>query len=303
MFAKVIRLPYLLLVCALTLLSGCSAEKALALLNAVLPDGHYKKTLDVEYGTNARQKMDFYVPIADKIDTQHSDITVVFVYGGAWRTGQKSDYEFIAESLTREGFNVLIPDYRLYPEVKFPEFVNDIADAIAVYEKSVRSIKDGKNESGAGSRLVLMGHSSGAHQAAMLFTDKKYLNTVNVSSDVVGFIGLSGPYDLPRDLTEVAVVFPESFDELTVNPITRTKIWTDNTRPRGAVLLLHGEDDERVLVSHTTRFAEALNEAGVEVDVARLSGGHARVVIALSTPLQFTNDSLSYVTEFLNTIN
>ena len=54
---------------------------------------------------------------------------VVFFYGGGWREGNKEDCGFVASSLTDAGSVVLIPDYRVFPEVVFPQFVEDGADS------------------------------------------------------------------------------------------------------------------------------------------------------------------------------
>ena len=288
-------------------LNACSAEKSLEILSDVSSDNHFEKTANVSYGSDPRQRMDFYQPSAEDGASPDSGITVVFVYGGAWRSGSKDGYEFVASSLTKAGHRVLIPDYRLYPQVRFPDFIDDVAQAIATLEQSAFSQQDQSSDSASDKpsdkapieKLVLMGHSSGAHQAALLLTDPTYLDTAGVKSQVSGFIGLSGPYDLPLELEEVSVVFPDIKDPVTVNPVLQARAMDADALSGIDVLLLHGEKDERVLPFHTQRFAEALEGTGATVTLHTLKGGHAAAVLGISGPLEFLNGSLEHVLEFL----
>ena len=52
---------------------------------------------------------------------------MIFFYGGSWDSGAKGDYLFVAQALASRGITTIIPDYRLYPEVRFPAFMADAA--------------------------------------------------------------------------------------------------------------------------------------------------------------------------------
>ena len=285
------------------LLSACSAERSLEALSTVSADNHYDKTGDIVYGPDARQKMDYYVPVEGESSVPESGVTVVFVYGGAWRSGSRGGYEFVASSLTKAGHRVLIPDYRLYPQVQYPDFIDDVAQAIAALESSELARNSDSSDQAPIEKLVLMGHSSGAHQAALLLTDPRYFEQAGVLSTISGFIGISGPYDLPLDLQEVAVVFPDVKNPAEVNPVLQARAMAPDTLSGIDVMLLHGEDDERVLPFHTERFAEALKGTGASVTVQTLDAGHAGAVLAISGPLGFLNDSRTYVLEILEQID
>ncbi len=116
------------------IIAGCTSIKSTDLLNFVLPASGYEKT-QLNYGNNPRQSLDLYIP-----KTEQKKIPIIFVYGGAWREGNKQDYEFVAHALTGLGHIVIIPDYRLYPEAQFPEFVNDVANAISFVEQHANSL-------------------------------------------------------------------------------------------------------------------------------------------------------------------
>jgi len=57
---------------------------------------------------------------------------VVFLYGGSWQYGSRSDYLFAAAEMARRGAVVMVPDYRVYPQVRFPAFIDDAAQAVLV---------------------------------------------------------------------------------------------------------------------------------------------------------------------------
>ena len=159
-------LPILATGLVLSLLSACSPLKA---IDKFVPKSGYKLKADVPYGSGSRQKLDIYLPASQL----KSEAVIVFLYGGSWRKGSKRDYRFVGQMLASQGYAVVIPDYRLFPEVIFPAFVEDAAAAISwVY----------KNRVGPGepsNKIVLMGHSAGAHSAALLALDKTYLENVD----------------------------------------------------------------------------------------------------------------------------
>ena len=102
----------------LAILPGCSP---IAALNSAAPKTGYHVVSGLSYGDHARQRLDLYIPDNATTDSP----LVVFFYGGGWRAGNREDYLFVGQALASSGFVVTIPDYRLYPEVRFPTFVED----------------------------------------------------------------------------------------------------------------------------------------------------------------------------------
>lgn len=259
------RRPLLLgLLAGAAALVGCSSTR---LLDAVTPAGRYTREADIAYGPDTRQRLDLYRP-----QDQPPSAVIVFFYGGSWRSGSKDGYRFVAESLTRHGFAVAIPDYRLYPQVRFPGFVEDGAAAVRVARERL----------GPGTRLYVMGHSAGAHIAALLALDPRYLGGAGLApGDLAGLISLSGPLDfLPLTSRRTAEVFAGTGDLNETQPITYAG--------RGAppALLLHGADDTTVYVRNSERLAAKLRQAGAE---ARLivypRRGHVDIMLGLSSAL------------------
>jgi acetyl esterase/lipase len=169
---KRVLVPILILVlvaAAAFCLTGCTG---LQLLNATVSHRGYVRTANIAYGPDPRQKLDVYLP---KQMSPNAKV-VIFFYGGSWREGSKADYRFVAQALTSRGFIVVLPDYRLYPQVTFPAFVEDGASA-------VRWVRDNiSNFGGDTNQLYLMGHSAGSHIAALLHAGRALFESRGVGS-------------------------------------------------------------------------------------------------------------------------
>jgi acetyl esterase/lipase len=137
------------------------------------------------YGGLPSQVLDLY-----RAGDGHSAPIVVFLYGGRWQKGARSDYGFVGKALAARGVTTLVVDYRYYPEVRFPTFVQDAALAVGWARANAAQI------GGDADRVYLAGHSAGAHIAALIGTDARYLRAVDLQpSDLAGVIGIAGPYD------------------------------------------------------------------------------------------------------------
>ncbi|MFJ2465671.1 alpha/beta hydrolase [Pseudomonas sp. NPDC087615] len=265
-------------------LSGCSPVK---LLNALTPDTTFDKTTGIAYGDDPRQKLDVYVPHHALPDAP----VVVFFYGGSWNSGDREDYTFVGEALASRGIVAVVADYRLYPQVRYPRFLQDGARAVAWTKTHIREF------SGNPQRLYLMGHSSGGYNAAMLALDKDWLAAVGMSpSDISGWIGLAGPYDfLPIKNPDVRPVFfwPDSPPQSQpINHVSR------HAPP--ALLIAANKDDLVNPTRNTGGLARKLREAGVPVqDLYYSRPNHITLVATLSRPLRRLAPVLDQVVGFI----
>lgn len=283
----------LLSVFFILIISGCSSIKTTDVLNASLSSAHYKAKIDVAYGADQRQKLDIYYPALTTDKARGKDKPViVFVYGGAWKQGDKRDFKFIAHAFTRAGYRVVIPNYRLYPKVKFPLFVDDVADSIAYMAQHEKTLF-GNLSNG----IVLMGHSAGAHTAALLASDQRYLKSRNIKIALKGLVVLAGPYDLSLNDPEVIPIFQPIHDANRAKPV---RLVQNNMPP---VLLLHGLQDTRVKPFHTKRFMQALQKKGVRYE-ARLykNVSHINIIASIAAPLRSLNTSYKDILTFLSTL-
>jgi acetyl esterase/lipase len=192
-------LPFLLAP-AMSAVAACSA---VGLLNAAAPRDGITTTLDVPYAAGPRHGLDIFAPSGAGLPV------VVFIYGGGWKDGSKSMYRFVGATLANRGFVTVIPDYRVFPQVRFPDFLRDTARAMAWTKANIARYGGDPN------RVSLMGHSAGAHIAAMLTLDRQWLIAVGLDPDrdIDAMIGLSGPYDfLPLHDPELDLIFAPARD-------------------------------------------------------------------------------------------
>jgi acetyl esterase/lipase len=242
------------------LLGGCSPA---AMLNSTVSRAGYTRETDIPYGSDPRQKLDLYRPDRPRADGK----TVLFLYGGSWDSGSKADYLFVGQALASEGITTVIPDYRLYPQVRFPAFVEDSASATRWAADRFGTDK-----------LFVMGHSAGAHIALMLATNTPYLAAAGVDRmKLRGAIGLAGPYDfLPLTSPKLIEIFGGA-DRPEIEAITFAKA------PLPPALLLQGTADTTVYPRNSEHLAAAWQEAGAPVELKLYPGvGHIDLVAALS---------------------
>ena len=264
---------------AVMLLGGCSG---LSLLDTITADGGYTLERDVAYGAFPRQRLDIYRPLTP---TDPAQPVLVFFYGGSWTSGERGQYRFIGQSFASAGYITVIADYRLYPEARFPDFVEDAAAAVAKVAQDIP---------GAAGHIVVAGHSAGAHIAAMLACDDRYLAAAGVGRQVLaGFIGAAGPYDFTPDGTFAEILAsPDGRPTMPVVP-------PDGHEP--PALLLVAEDDITVSTGNTDRLAARLTALGDAVEIRRYNGpSHATLVASLGTALTDIAPARADVLSFLH---
>jgi acetyl esterase/lipase len=266
--------------------AGCSR---LAFVAANLPAafGDYRRHADVPYGADPQHRLDVYVP--DKATVEPRPL-IVFWHGGRWSDGDKTDYRFVGAALADLGYVAVLANYRHYPQVKMPGFMDDAARA-ALWAAAHAA------EFGADAhRLYLMGHSAGAHLATLVTLDPRYFAAAGrPAPPIAGVIGLSGPYDfLPlleadvQDMFGPPPIYPES------QPINFVR---SDAPP---MLLVHGLRDDTVWPKNSRNLATALDASGVSVTLKlypRLV--HADTVAALSLPARGRAPTLADIATFV----
>jgi acetyl esterase/lipase len=267
--------------------AGCSRVEFIA---ANLPTvfGAYTRHADIPYGSDPRQRLDVYLP--DKPPATDKTM-VVFWYGGRWTTGDKSQYRFVGAALAELGYVAVLPNYRHYPDVKLPGFMDDAARAAlwATMHAGGYGVDPG--------RVYVMGHSAGAHMAALLVLDTRYFAaTGHPVPAIAGVIGLSGPYDfLPLLDADVRDMFGPPANYPASQPINFVR---SDAPP---MLLVHGLQDDTVWPKNSRNLATALAALGVAVDLKLYPRcGHADTVAALSLPARGRAPTLADLAAFLS---
>jgi acetyl esterase/lipase len=239
---------------------------------------------NVAYADGDRKKLDVYAP---KNPTAAAPV-VVFIYGGAWRNGSKADYEFVGHALAAAGFVTVIPDYRLFPEVRYPDFLEDNAQALAWVAKNIGRY------GGDPQRLFLAGHSAGAYNAVMLALDSSFLREYGAELTIRGVAAISGPYNFyPFEYNEVRDTFGQAPNPEGTQPVN---LVTDRAPP---MFLATGTFDPIVRMQNTEALAERLKKRSIWVTEKYYEGfGHMEPVIALGQMMRWRMPVLSDMVEF-----
>lgn len=274
---------------AFSLLGGCSG---LDVVNAASLAGAGDRQLGLAYGPHARHRLDAYLPRGTAPATGWP--TVLFFYGGTWRRGERAEYRFVGESLASRGIATLIADYRLYPEVRWPSFLEDSALAVDWVWAQGRTALPSIDTR----RLHLMGHSAGAYNAAMLALDARWLAAHGRQPrDLAGWIGLAGPYDfLPLRDQDAQPVFHHPNYPPDTQPIHLVRAGA----PR-AFLAASVEDKLVSTQRSTVSLARKLQAQLVPTTLKLYERvDHITLVGALSRPLRWMAPVLDDITAFVH---
>ncbi len=268
-------------------LEGCSRLGFIA-ANVPAAFGSYKRHANIAYGSDPRQRLDVYVP---ESAAEGPRPLIVFWHGGRWRYGDKTDYRFVGAALAQSGYVAVVANYRLYPQVKMPGFMHDAAQA------ALWAIAHANEFGGARERLYLMGHSAGAHLAALVALDPRYFAAAGQPAPrIAGVIGLSGPYDfLPllepdvQDMFGPPQIYPQS------QPINFVRA---DAPP---MLLVHGLEDTTVWPKNSRNLAAGLRALDVSVTLKLYPKlAHSDTVAALTTLLRGRAPTLADINEFVS---
>ncbi len=265
--------------------AGCSRIAFLA-ANVPAAFGAYARHTNISFGADPQHRLDVYVPHLEAVAPRP---VVVFWHGGRWSFGDKADYRFVGAALAELGYVAVLANYRHYPRVKMPGFMEDAV-------RASRWASENAAKFGAdASRLYLMGHSAGAHMAALVTLDPRYFAAAGPAPPIAGVIGLSGPYDfLPlleadvQDMFGPALKYPDS------QPINFVRAGAP------PMLLVHGLKDETVWPKNSRNLATALRSRGVPVTLKLYSNVlHADTVAALSLPARGRAPTLADIAAFV----
>ncbi len=264
---------------------GFALSACVPILNLAVPRGGYAIRSDIAYGTDPRQKLDIYVP--DGLAKPAP--VILFFYGGSWSSGSKDIYRAFGQAFASKGIVTVVADYRLYPQVKYPAFIEDGAQAFRFVHETIAKY------GGDPDRLFLAGHSAGAYIAVMLDSDLHYLKDAHADPAWVrGVIGIAGPYDfLPLHDPELIEIFGGANVRAT-QPID----YIDGKR--APMLLAHGTADTTVGVGNARRMAKRLKSVDSPYDEIEYPGvGHIGIILSLAPGLRGNTTLREDITKFV----
>src|SRR5262245_17769620 len=224
---------------------------------------------DVPYAEpkSERQMLDVYAPAGD---SDHP--IVVWIHGGGWRQGDKRGVQAKPQAFVDRNFVFVATTYRFVPQVTVKEMTCDIA-------KAIRWAHDHAKEFGGNpNSIFVMGHSAGAHLAALVCTDDRYLKAEGLSLAVIkGCVPVdTAAYDVPLRFTQSgaekasqgnAIFGDTEASHKDLSPIT----YVGKVKSIPAFLILHVADrpDSKAQSEH---FGKALNGAGISATVVAAEG-------------------------------
>ncbi|MFQ6030971.1 MAG: alpha/beta hydrolase [Dehalococcoidia bacterium] len=223
--------------------------------------------LDIAFGSHQRQKLDVYLPDSEP---SRPVPVLIFWHGGYWMLGHKDTLGFMAPSITGAPALLVVPGYRLAPEAKYPEPVDDCRRALAwVYQNIARY-------GGDPNRIFVGGHSAGGHLAALVTLQRDQLQRFELPQNIVkACFSVSGVFDVadaPLERREAFLVSDDQADE--ASPLHNT---VGNTVP---FFLEIGENDFPNLKAQHPKMAAALREQGGLVEEL-VRKGHDHFQISL----------------------
>jgi acetyl esterase/lipase len=263
----------------------------LALLDAIVPKdpGTRRIARDIAFGPHPRHRLDLYAP------TTRSDALplLLFFYGGGWDSGRRQEYSFAGRAFAALGFLTAIADYRVWPQVQFPAFVEDAGLAANWL------IANAASYGGDSNCIVLTGQSAGAYNAVTLALQPARFGAADLAGRIKGVVGLAGPYDFyPFDVKQSIRAFGGIAEPELSQPIN---LVTPTAPP---MFLGHGDRDTTVGPYHTVRFARKLRENGIRVVEKQYPPlAHAGVVLALMRPWRNRTALYRDVADFVQSVS
>jgi len=241
----------------------------------------------VPFGTHG-QKLDIWRPSGG---VKTGLPVLIFWYGGGWVHGSRSAYAFAARAYTKAGYVVVMPDYRKVPDVRFPAFLQDGAEAVKWTRDHIEAAGGDPN------RIAVAGHSAGAYTVAMLTLDPRWLRAEGVDPRIIkAAVGLCGPYDFyPFTARRAIDAMQGAADPVMTQPIHFAR------RDAPPMLLVSAGDDTQVKAHNADNLTAKLTALGAPVRHVDYPGlSHEDVAMALSKPFRGKAPVLADSVAFLN---
>jgi len=242
-----------------------------------------KQTLN--YGKDKAQTLDLWRANG----TRGPAPLVLFVHGGGWSKGSKDNATGKAKAphYTAEGYNFASIDYRLVPDATVEQQAQDVADAVALLVRRAGALGIDRG------RIVLMGHSAGAHLVALVGTDPQYLRAAGLSErDIAGIVPIDGAaYDVPAQMRVargplLGGMFEDAFGEDVARQRALSPTLQAASPNAPEFLILHVQRKDGIRQSQG--LADALRKSGTPVTVEGFPGkglrGHMTINRSLGDP-------------------
>jgi acetyl esterase/lipase len=262
-----------------------------AVLNTITPKD-FRVMHHVAYGKDPRQQLDLYIPLDDSVTPTLKPI-ILFIHGGSWQTGSKDDYLFVGESFSKAGYVVAVMNYRLAPQHKYPDYVQDAALAL-------RWLADhGADYAADSETLIVMGHSAGGFNALEVVDNQRWLAEVQLPvTHIKAVIGIAGPYSFNFHHFDNA---RDAFDpNSSPDDIMPDRHVRADAPPH---LLLVAANDDTVKASNAVKMAKALRDKHIPVQMQTIEGAsHISIMASVATRLSWYKPTRQIILNYLDTV-
>lgn len=230
----------------------------------------------MSYGSDPLQELDLWVPRG-----AGSAPLVLFVHGGGWKRGSKDNAgsRTLPGHLTAQGYAFASINYRLVPAATVEQQATDVAAALAHVLARADALGIDR------SRVVITGHSAGAHLVALVGTDERYLRAVGLSfADIDGVMPNDGAaYDVPAQMAQAGRLMGGTYEQAFGTDPARQRALSPafhaDSPNAPAFLLLHVQREDGI--AQASALAEALKRGGSRVEIGSFPGeglrGHAEI--------------------------
>jgi len=233
---------------------------------------------DISYGPDSRNKLDQYKPQSASLGK-----VLIFVHGGSWTNGSKDMYVELGKTFARHGIETLVINYRLAPGNNYSNMASDVTQAVAWAVKNCRG------------EIYLMGHSAGAHLAALVCSDTRYFQALQLKDPVKGVI-VDDAFGL--DLNDYFAFISSPYAAHYIPAFGRDESSWKDASPilhvaRGNTtkfLVLSGSNTYKPIKTGSRKFYEKLKKESIAVTGYVIAGkGHQEMI----TGLKDDSDSLT----------
>jgi len=248
---------------------------------------------DISYGADQSQKCDIYVPKNAKTKLP----LIIFVHGGAWIAGDKSDVSAIANFLANQGFVVINMNYRLLPTFTYPAPLEDIQTVLQWAKQNSEQYKIDTTHIG------MSGHSAGGHLVALyaLTQDKDYITNGSELPKVYAIAPMAGGYTLEgieitykRENTIIAWLKTADPQSLGL------PIYQIDSSDNVTFLIVYGDQDTNSPPTQSTIFYDALNAEGIPAELKMYPGrNHLTLISGIPNNDQVAKDIVSFFNQNL----
>jgi len=202
---------------------------------------------------------------------------IVFIYGGGWRAGSKDEYGFAGRAFANKGYVTVLPDYRLFPDTKFPGFLEDSAAAVAWVHDNIAEF------GGDPDRIFIAGQSAGAYNVTMLALDQQWLGREGKTTDFIkGVAVLAGPADFYPFSSETT---KQSFGDYPKPEMTQPINFVRTDAP--PLWLSTGVDDTQVEPRNSRSLRDKMQAVGGQVEYIEYPDmDHLEIMMAVAKPFR-----------------